>query len=89
MGGAHRPLKVDAEGQQFLRDTLAALPDSTLPELSAAYEEVFEIKVSPQTLSDTVRRMGYTKKKASSAQGLPNERTWSPLATTGKKSKRT
>lgn len=63
MGGSRRKPKVDAEGQKFIRETFEALPDSTLPELSEAYQEVFEVEVSPQTLSDTVRRMGYTKKE--------------------------
>jgi transposase len=84
MGGARREYKVDAEGEQFIRDTFEALPDSTLPELSEAYEEVFEVYVSPQTLSDTVRRMGYTKKRGSSAHGQPNERMWWPPETPGR-----
>ncbi len=83
MGGARHEYKVDAEGEQFIRDTFEALPDTTLPELSEAYEEVFEIYVSPQTLSDTVRRMGYTKKRGSSAPGQPSERMWWPPETPG------
>ncbi len=83
MGGARHAYKVDAAGEQFIRETFEALPDTTLPELSEAYEEVFDIYVSPQTLSDTVRRMGYTKKRGSSDPGRPSERMWSPPETPG------
>jgi transposase len=83
MGGARHAYKVDAEGEQFIRETFEALPDTTLPELSEAYEEVFDVYVSPQTLSDTVRRMGYTKKRGSSDHGRPSERMWSPPETPG------
>ena len=69
MGGTNRPPKVDATGQQFIRETFEVLPDTTLPELSEAYEKVFGVHVSPQTLSNTVQRMGYTKKRSLPALG--------------------
>ena len=86
MGGKRHEYKVDAEGEKFIRETFEALPDTTLPELSEAYKEVFDMEVSPQTLSDTVRRMGYTKKRGSSARGQPNERMWWLPETPGKSS---
>lgn len=68
MGGAHNPRIVDDAGVVVLLGFLDCAPDMTLPELSDAYLETRGIKVSPQTLSDTVRRAGYTKKKRSSAR---------------------
>jgi len=70
MGGAHRPRIVDEEGEQLLRDALDGAPDSTLPELCGMYAELRGVDVSPQTMSDTVRRIGYTKKKGSSEARL-------------------
>lgn len=67
-GGARRAYKVDAVGEQFIRETLEALPDSTHPELCAAYLEVFDVVISPQTMSDTVRRLGYTRKRGPTAE---------------------
>lgn len=57
---------VKAEGEQFVRSTLDALPDSTLVELSAAYEEEFGTPVSARRMSDVVRRLGLTRKRGSS-----------------------
>jgi len=69
MGGARRPYAVDEEGAELVREILDCNPDSTLPEVCALYEEVRGIRISPQTMSDTVRRLGYTRKKGSSAGG--------------------
>lgn len=68
MGGARRPPVVDEAGMQFLRETLGAIPDSTLVELCASYLEEYDVVVSPQTMSDTVRRLGLTRKRGSSAR---------------------
>lgn len=62
-GGARRPYVVDEEGAVMVRGFLDCLLDTTLPELCAAYEESQGVIVSPQTMSDTVRRLGYTRKR--------------------------
>jgi transposase len=64
MGGARRPYAVDEAGAVLVRDLIDCMLDITLPELCAAYEESRGVKISAQTMSDTVRRLGYTKKKA-------------------------
>lgn len=69
MGGAHRPYQVDPAGAEILCGIIDCLPDSTLPELCSIYLERTGIVVSPQTLSDTVRRLGYTRKRGSSEDG--------------------
>lgn len=63
MGGARRPYTVDDEGAKFIHEALDCNPDLTLPELCALYDEVRSVRVSTQTMSDTVRRLGYTRKK--------------------------
>lgn len=67
MGGARCAYVVDEEGGQFICATLDCLPDLTLPELCGLYEDARGVHVSPQTMSDTVRRLGYTRKRGSSA----------------------
>lgn len=67
MGGARRPYVVDEAGAKLIREILDCVPDTTLPELCEAYVESRGVKVSPQTMSDTVRRLGYTQKRGSSA----------------------
>lgn len=66
MGGRHRSRLVDAEGETFIKDTLVAQPDSTLVELSEAFEEEFGKVVSPQRMSELLRRLGLTRKRGSS-----------------------
>ena len=66
-GGARRPYVVDEPGLALLRDVIECVPDITLPELCALYETERCVTVSPQTMSDTVRRMGLTKKRQYSA----------------------
>jgi transposase len=78
MGGANRPRLVDAAGEALLRDLLDNNADCTLLELGEAYLEARGVRVSSQTMSSTVRRLGYTRKKGSSAGGRPGGRTWSP-----------
>lgn len=72
MGGARRPRMVTNEGKTVIRDVLDSIPDATLPEVCAALEEATKTKVSPQTMSKVVRRLGYSKKKARSARSLPS-----------------
>ena len=66
MGGANRPYMVDEDGAALVRGILDCNLDTTLPEICAAYEEARGVRVSPQTMSDTVRRLGYTRKRGSS-----------------------
>ena len=80
MGGARRSPVVDDAGMQFLKETLEAVPDSTLVELCASYLKEYDVKFSPQTMSATVPRLGFTRKRGSSAHGLPSARTWSSNA---------
>ena len=65
MGGAREGIerKVDAAGEQFIRETLEAKPALTLKQLSALYHERTGVTVAPRTLSDTVRRLGFTFKR--------------------------
>jgi len=67
MGGANRPYAVDEEGAVLVRKILDCNLDSTLSEVCAEYEEARGVRISPQTMSDTVRRLGYTRKRGSSA----------------------
>ena len=63
MGGAHRERIVDEKGELLIRDALDGMPDCTHPDLCGMYLEMTGVRVSPQTMSDTVRRLGYTRKK--------------------------
>lgn len=63
MGGAHRACIVDEPGAALIRDILECVPDSTLRELCLWYESERGVRVSPQTMSDTVRRLNLTRKR--------------------------
>lgn len=67
--------KITEEGEEFIVDTLRAVPDSTLVELSAAYFEEYEVTISSQLMSVTVRRLGFTRKRGSFAHGQPSDLT--------------
>jgi transposase len=67
MGGARRGFKVDEKGAVLIREILDCHLDITLPEVCALYEEMRGVRVSPQTMSVTVRRLGYTRKRGPSA----------------------
>ena len=55
---------VTPEGLEFIRQTLEALPDSTIMELVAAYTEEFDVTMSRATMSRTVNEtLGFTRKK--------------------------
>jgi transposase len=57
------------EGLQFIRQTIEALPDSTILELVAAYEEEFGVAMSRATMSRAVNEtLGFTRKKGVSAR---------------------
>jgi transposase len=69
LGGQRRPGKFTDEGLQFLRDTLDALPGSTLQELCEAYDEEFGIRVHVSTMHEWVRkRLGMTRKRGSASR---------------------
>lgn len=65
MGGARRPYKVQGEGADAVRLLLDTVPESTLLDACEVYRQVTQIEVSDQTMSDAVRRFGYTKKRGS------------------------
>lgn len=77
MGGS-RGVLVDAAGQDMIRTMLEAVPDLTLVELSEAYEEATRVKVSHQTMSATVARLGFTRKRGSSVHWHLSARRSSP-----------
>jgi transposase len=76
-GGWHGPRKVDEAGEDLLRDLVDNNPDCTLKELGVAYKEARGVEVSTQTMSDTLKRLGYTRKRGSSAGGQRTGPTWS------------
>ena len=67
MGGSRGTL-VDEEGEEKIRTMLADVPEMTLVELSEAYTAETGVVVSPQTMSATVARMGFTRKRGSSVR---------------------
>ena len=77
MGGWNRERKVDEAGESLLRDLIDNNPDCTLRELCVEYRVARAVDVSTQTMSDTVRRLGYTRKRGSSAGRRPTAPTWS------------
>lgn len=76
MGGARRPYVVDEQGGQVILDVLDSVPDCTLAELCEMYFESRGVRVSPQTMSDTVRRLGYTRKRGSSVGETRPDLMW-------------
>ena len=76
-GGWHGPRKVDEAGEVLLRDLVDNNPDCTLEELSVEYKEARGVKVSTQTMSDTLKRLGYTRKRGSSGGGRHTGPMWS------------
>lgn len=69
------PQLVDEVGEAFLIETLEDIPDSTMVELVAAYLEEFGVKVSLSTMKRTVKLLGFTRKKGSSAHRRSNGQT--------------
>ena len=76
MGGANSPRMVDEVGELLLMDLLDNNSDCTLVELCEAYEDARSIRVSSQTMSTTVRRLGYTRKRGSSGGSVHSGQTW-------------
>jgi transposase len=62
---ASRPSQLlTKEGLEFIRQTLEALPDSTIMELVAAYAEELGVTMSRATMSRAVNdTLGFTRKK--------------------------
>ena len=77
MGGARDvERKVDAAGEQFIRETLEAKPALTLKQLSVLYHERTGVTVAPRTLSDTVWRLGFTFKRGPAGRKQPGAPMW-------------
>jgi transposase len=76
-GGWHGPRKVDEAGEELLRDLVDNNPDCTLKELAVEYKEARGVEVSTQTMSDTLKRLGYTRKRGSSEARQHTGPMWS------------
>jgi transposase len=63
MGGANRPRVVDPDGEALLRDLIENNPECILHELCEAYLDARSVRVSTQTMSTVVRRLGFTRKR--------------------------
>jgi len=72
MGGS-RGFLVDEEGERLIRTMLEGVPDLTLVEVCEAYWEQRSVAISPQTMSDTVRRLGFIRKRGSFVRWPPRE----------------
>lgn len=63
MGGARHERKVQGEGEEFVRELLEQMPDSTRAELIDAYAEEFGVTMDETTMGRSVARMGFTRKR--------------------------
>jgi transposase len=63
MGGARHAPMVDAAGEEYIRELLDLMPDSTLRELADGYEERFGVRMHERTMGRSVARMGLTRKR--------------------------
>ena len=62
--GAVGPTLIDESGLDFIRESLEAVPDTTILELVDAYEQEFGVAVSRSTMSRAVnQKLGFTRKK--------------------------
>ena len=75
MGGQRTPYAVDVEGEKFIEGVLDEVPDSTAPELVAAYLEEFGVAVSESAMKRTLYRLGYTRKRGPSDRRKRSEPT--------------
>jgi transposase len=75
MGGPRHPRKVDKEGEKFIADTLAEVPDSSMDELVEAYRDQFGTEMHRATMARSVGRMGYTRKRGVYARRRARETT--------------
>ncbi len=69
--GRVRARLVTPAGEQFIEGVLEDLPDSSVPELVAAYEEELGVKVSVTTMKRTLKQLGFTRKRGSSVRQVP------------------
>lgn len=88
MGGARHPRKITEEGKAFIVQALTDVPDSTIPELVQAFEEVFGVRVGRETVRVAVGELGYTKKKQSDVRRRRGGPTSSSNATASVRSSR-
>ena len=79
-GGYQGNPKFTDEGLQFIRETLEALPGSTLQELCDAYQEQFGVRVHTSSMHEWVRgRLGMTRKRGSASRRSEIEAmSWRP-----------
>lgn len=70
--GWRREHLITPEGEQFIEGVLEEVPDSSVPELVAAYEEEMGVKVSVTTMQRTLTELGFTRKRGSSARQVPS-----------------
>lgn len=68
---------VDAAGDEFVRTMMAELPDSSVPEVVAAYKEEFGKEVHIESMRRTLHRLGFRFKKGSAARQPRNGPMWS------------
>ena len=68
--GRVRERLVSPEGERFIEDVLRTIPDTSAPELVAAYEEEFGVRMSESTMKRTLRALGYTRKRGSSVRQM-------------------
>lgn len=58
------PRKIDARGEQAVRQLVAANPDATIVELCALFQKATGISVSDTTMCDTLLELGLPRKKS-------------------------
>jgi transposase len=69
------PVAVSEAGDRFIEGVLQDIPDTTAPEMVAAYAEEFGVTLSASTVKRAFSRLGYTRKRGSSGRRQPNGRT--------------
>ncbi len=74
MGGKRRDYLVTPEGEAFVKQVLADVPDSSVPELVAAYKQEFDVAVSESSMKRVLKRLGYTRKRGSGGRQLRSGR---------------
>lgn len=80
---------VTEEGERFVERVLDEVPDSSVPELVTAYEEEFGIRMSESTMKRTLKRLGFTRKRGSSARQVRSAPMWWQRGRSSRRSRRT
>lgn len=62
------PVAVSEAGASFIESVLLEIPDTTAPEMVAAYDEEFGIRLSEATMKRTFSRLGFTRKRGPSGR---------------------